>query len=98
MGDLRYGLVHELGGTINHPGGTAYRIIKGKAVFVSNEKAAAYFSKTGKELPRTKAHSVRIPKRPFLAPGLAAYMSDPAGFQSLVDGIVVDVIDILESK
>lgn len=98
VGDLRYGLLHEFGGTINHPGGTAYRMVKGRAVFVSNEKAKAYFAKTGKELPRTKAHSVRIPKRPFLAPGLSAYMSDPAGFQSLVDGIVVDVIKLLETE
>lgn len=98
VGDLRYGALHEKGGTIKHPGGTAYRIIKGKARFVSNEKAAAYFGKTGKELPRTKPHSITMPKRPFLKPGIREYLKDPQGYQSLIDEMVSEVITLLKAK
>lgn len=98
MGDLRYGVLHEKGGTISHPGGTAYRIVKGRAHFVSNEKAAAYFAKTKKELPRTKAHSITIPKRPFLRPGLREYMSDPAGFQGLIQEMVNETLALLRER
>lgn len=97
-GDLRYGVLHEKGGTIAHPGGTAYRIVKGRAVFVSNEKAKAYFTKTGKELPRTKPHSITIPKRPFLKPGIRQYMKDPQGYQALIDEMVAEVIELLKAR
>jgi len=96
-GDLRYGVLHEYGGTIQHPGGTPYRIVKGKARFVSNEKAAAYFAKTGRELPRTKAHSITMPARPYLRTGLRDYMTDPAGFASFMDDLVKQVIKELET-
>lgn len=56
--------VHELGATINHPGGTPYMIGPGgKAVFVS--KAA------GAGLPVTKPHTIVIPPRPFMRPTIA---------------------------
>lgn len=91
MGDLRYGLTHEYGDTIQHPGGTAYRVVKGKARFVSNEKAQAYYAKTGKELPRTKAHSITLPARPFLRPGFNDYMNDPKGYAAFIDQLIVAV-------
>lgn len=53
------GAVHEFGGTINHPGGTPYQIKKdGTAQFVSKSK--------GKDLPKTKPHTITIPARSFL--------------------------------
>ena len=53
------GAVHEFGATINHPGGTPYRIKKdGMAQFVSKDK--------GKDLPKTKPHTITIPARSFL--------------------------------
>lgn len=94
-GDLRYGMLHENGGTIKHPGGTAYRMRKGRPVFVSNEKAQAYFTKTGRELPRTKPHSITIPARPYLRPGLRDFMKDPAGYKAFMDDLVSQVIDEL---
>lgn len=59
--DENYARIHNDGGTINHPGGTAYFITKDKlAAFVSNEKAS------GRNLPRTKPHPITIPKRQFI--------------------------------
>lgn len=53
------GAVHEFGATINHPGGTPYLIKKdGMAQFVSKSK--------GKDLPKTKPHTITIPARSFL--------------------------------
>jgi hypothetical protein len=94
VGDLRYGMLHEEGGTIKHPGGTPYRIVKGKAVFVTKVKAAQYFAKTGRELPVTRPHSITIPARPFLAPGKAAYMEK--GLPELIDDIIAEVIEELQ--
>lgn len=94
VGDLRYGLVHENGGTIQHPGGTAYVIIKGKARFVTNAKAAQYAAK-GRTVKRTKAHSIKIPKRPFLRPGIEQYLR--TGFPALLDELTTDVMDELNN-
>lgn len=52
--------VHEFGATIEHPGGTPYKIIKGKAVFLSKESA------TGPGILYTKPHKIVIPQRSFL--------------------------------
>ena len=53
------GAVHEFGATINHPGGTPYIIKKdGMAQFVAKSK--------GKDLPKTKPHTITIPARSFL--------------------------------
>lgn len=92
-GDLRYGLLHEKGGTIPHPGGTPYMVIKGKAKFVTKAAAGKYFAKTGRELPVTKAHTITMPKRPFLKPGKAKYMKQE--FPKLIDEIIERVIDEL---
>lgn len=65
-GDVKYAAIHEFGGTIEHPGGTAYFIGKdGKAVFVSNAIAFAYGS-----WARTKAHAIKMPKRSFMISSL----------------------------
>lgn len=90
-GDLRYGVLHEYGGTIKHPGGTAYFTKDGKTRFVSNDSAAKYFAKTGRELPRTKAHSITMPARPYLRPGIKDFQNDPAGYAELVDELLVQI-------
>lgn len=57
-----YARIQEFGGTIQHPGGTAYKVIgPGKAVFVSNANATA-------NMKRTKPHTIILPARPFLRP------------------------------
>ena len=55
-----FAAIHQFGGTINHPGGTAYFPKKdGEIVYVSNAKARP-------SMPRTKPHSITIPARPYL--------------------------------
>lgn len=93
IGDLRYGLLHENGGDIPHPGGTPYMIVKGKAKFVTKGAAAKYFAKTGRELPKTRPHTITMPKRPFLKPGKAKYLKE--GLPGLIDEIVERIIDEL---
>jgi phage gpG-like protein len=65
-GDVKYAAIHEFGGTIHHPGGTAYFIDKdgGLAVFVSNQNPLAA------TLPRTAPHEIPIPARPYMRPAL----------------------------
>jgi phage gpG-like protein len=64
--NVRYAAIHEHGGTINHPGGTAYYFDerRGRAVFLSNHKAG------GHNFPRTRPHPIPIQARPFLRPAL----------------------------
>lgn len=57
---LPYAQIHNQGGVINHPGGTAYFKKKGETIWISNRKAA------GKKYPRTKAHKINIPQRQFV--------------------------------
>lgn len=66
-GDVKYAAIHEFGGTIHHPGGTAYIIQDGQAVWVSNAKADAL----GYDLPRTKPHDINMPERSFMRSTLA---------------------------
>lgn len=58
-----YARIHELGGTINHPGGTPYKMIDGRATFLSLRNPES------KDLPRTRAHDIKIEARPYLKPG-----------------------------
>lgn len=52
---------NEFGQTINHPGGTPYKIGEdGRAVFVKKSE--------GNGLPVTKAHTIVVPPRPFMRP------------------------------
>jgi phage gpG-like protein len=72
--NLVYAGIHERGGTINHPGGTAYYVTGGRfgtgAVFVSNKDAAKMPG-----LRRTGAHTIIMPKRPYLVPALNEFAS-----------------------
>ena len=72
--DVAYARIHELGGTIEHPGGTPYYIGEdGMAVFVSLGDARAA------DLPKTKAHSITIPARPYLRPAADVKYPELAG-------------------
>lgn len=62
---LPYARIHNDGGTINHPGGTAFFKKDGKLAFVSN-RTASRLATAGHKLPRTRAHIIRIPQRKFL--------------------------------
>lgn len=57
-----YAKIHNDGGIINHPGGTAFMQLKKEKRFawVSNKKAA------GTNLPRTRPHQIPIPRRQFM--------------------------------
>lgn len=60
-----YAAIQEYGGSINHPGGTAYFIgDNGLAVFVPDSSVASIY------LPRTKPHVIVLPSRPFMRPAL----------------------------
>ena len=72
-----YAQIHNEGGIIQQPGGTAWGMVpesKGsevlKPVWVSNAKAR----ETGKKYPRTKPHSIPIPQRQFM--GDSAELND----------------------
>lgn len=68
--NVKYARIHELGGTINHPGGTAYIVVgPGRAVFISNKKASQIAGK-GQQVKRTRPHPIVMPRRPFLVPAL----------------------------
>jgi phage gpG-like protein len=59
---LKYAKIQEFGGTIRHPGGTAY-LINSKtklAMFISNKEAIAA------TLPRTKPHNITIPAHRYM--------------------------------
>lgn len=63
--------IHEYGVTINHPGGTRYRIgPDGRAIFVRNDAAGA------SSLPITKPHTIVIPARPFMRPTIVKKMNE----------------------
>ncbi|HEX7732425.1 MAG TPA: hypothetical protein VF415_07240 [Rhodanobacter sp.] len=61
-----YAKIHEYGGTIHHPGGTAFfisQLLGGRAFFVSNASAIA------SSLPRTKPHDIPMPERSYMRSG-----------------------------
>jgi len=63
---LPYAKIHNDGGEIAHPGGTAFFKTKGgDLVWVSN-KVADRLATAGRKLPRTKPHAINIPQRKFL--------------------------------
>src|SRR5260370_40510541 len=55
VGQVPYAGIHEYGGSINHPGGTAY----GHYGFVANRNATA-------GMPRTAAHVIPMPERSYM--------------------------------
>lgn len=66
--NAEYAAIQELGGTIDHPGGTPYFIGKdGMATFVSKDGPGAHH-----HLPVTKPHKITLPERPYLRPATEA--------------------------
>ncbi len=70
-GDVKYAAIHEYGGVIHHPGGTAYipNGLKSNGVgasFISNAAAEAI----GHDLPRTAPHDITMPERSFMRSSL----------------------------
>lgn len=64
-GDVKYAAIHEFGGVIHSPGGTAYIVTPGGlAEFISNAAAI------GLNLPRTAPHDINMPERSFLRSSL----------------------------
>lgn len=59
--NVKYARIMEKGGTINHPGGTAYVTFGGRAHFVKNANAKWW-------MRRTAPHPIKIPARPYLRP------------------------------
>lgn len=76
-GNVPYARIHEYGGTIHHPGGTAFFISKdlGRAVFVSNASALAA------SLPRTQPHDIPMPERSYMRSSLRE--EAPRGLEAL---------------
>lgn len=60
--NMPYAEIHNTGGVINHPGGTAYFYDKEKKQPVWVNNRTAY----GKNYPRTKPHDIKIPQRQFI--------------------------------
>ena len=65
--NVPYAAIHEFGGVIHHPGGTAYFIDSKSqlAVFVKNSDVRAAL------LPRTKPHDIVMPERSYLRSSLS---------------------------
>lgn len=77
-----YARIQELGGTINHPGGSPYVIgADGKARFVKKGSKAA-----AKAAGITKPHTITIKPRPYIKPAIEGYQRDV--MQNLADGIM----------
>jgi phage virion morphogenesis protein len=56
-----YARIHQLGGTIKHPGGTPYFVKDGKAVFMKKDGTYPAGTKF------TQPHDIKIPARPYLS-------------------------------
>lgn len=67
--NLEYAMIHEVGGTINHPGGTAYLMVDGEPRFISNDHPKAGTA------ARTRPHTISMPPRPYLRPALDRVVS-----------------------
>ena len=57
---VKYAEIHNEGGDIEHPGGTAFFKKGDKMIWVSNRKAYR------KKYPRTNPHTISIPQRQFV--------------------------------
>lgn len=78
--NMPYAAIHQFGGIINHPGGTAYLNIKGRSVFLSHNKvndmikrllskkknAHLKYKQKPLAVNYTKPHKITIPARPFI--------------------------------
>lgn len=78
------GAINEFGADINHPGGTSY----GYASKAAADRDEVRFLRTGKgymELGVTQAHTINIPARPWLEPGVAS--ATPEVLLTIRDGM-----------
>lgn len=62
----KYARIHELGGTINHPGGSPFIKILGRLIFLKKGSSAALNRGAGVTGP----HKITIPARPYIKPSL----------------------------
>lgn len=90
------GATHEFGAKINHPGGTSY----GYATKASADRDEVRFLKNGTgymELGVTGPHTIEIPARPWLEPGVAS--ATPEILETIQTGMEADrsLDQILES-
>ena len=85
MTTAQIGAVHEFGGTIKHPGGTAYAIgSDGKAHFVKDTSDAVIVGKT-------QVHEIRIPQRSFLRATIDQNKGDIDRIkESMLDGVLAN--------
>lgn len=60
-----YAAIHQFGGTIDHPGGTPYIVVKDKIYHISKLRAAKLKGKN-KPVFYTKPHKITIPPRPYI--------------------------------
>jgi len=80
---LKYAKIQEFGGTIRHPGGTAYLIDSktGLAKFIGNKEEIA------SRLPRTKPHNITIPGRRYMGKAFDAMKPEiKTGYEQAVKG------------
>jgi len=83
--NVEYARIHEYGGEIHHPGGTAYMFDKssGRAIFVSNNSMWAHL------LPRTAPHLIPMPERSFMRTALQEMEPDiRATFENALSEVV----------
>lgn len=70
LGSIPYARIHEYGGVIEHPGGTAFFLTPNGIRFVSNANALS------QSLPRTGPHTIVMPERSYLRSSLHELASD----------------------
>lgn len=87
-GDVKYARIHEYGGTIQHPGGTAYIIDpkkRGLAMFISNKAATP-------DMKRTQPHPIKMPERSYMRTGLRDMSTE------ISTGMKKSVIDTIRKR
>lgn len=83
---IPYARIHELGGTIKHPGGTPYFVGSGgKAVFMKKDGSYPNGTKF------TKAHDIKIKPRPYIVPALKEFIKEE--MQDILNNIVRRVLN-----
>lgn len=63
---MEYAAIHHYGGDIQHPGGTPYLVIGGKAQFISKSKVAAMPEGERAAVKYTRPHVIHIDARPYM--------------------------------
>jgi phage gpG-like protein len=90
---VKYALIHEYGGTINHPGGTPYISGDGgKAIFVKKSYSG------DREVKYTKPHSIKMPARPYFEPALDKFKSNDKFKEDVKAKVLKGVIAWQESQ